>query len=76
MARAPGRSRKQAETVKAVLDLNVFGALICAREAVRRMSISLSSWARPKSASLGFSAWSRRMLLGFRSRCTIPRRCT
>ena len=27
-----------AETVKAVLDLNVFGALLCAREAVRRMS--------------------------------------
>lgn len=27
-----------ADTVKAVLDLNVFGALICAREAVRRMS--------------------------------------
>lgn len=27
-----------AETVKTVLDLNVFGALICAREAVRRMS--------------------------------------
>lgn len=27
-----------AETVKAVLDLNVFGALICAREAVKRMS--------------------------------------
>jgi NAD(P)-dependent dehydrogenase (short-subunit alcohol dehydrogenase family) len=26
------------ETVKSVLDLNVFGALICAREAVRRMS--------------------------------------
>src|SRR5262249_19322783 len=30
------------ETVKAVLDLNVFGALICAREAVRRMSTKRS----------------------------------
>jgi NAD(P)-dependent dehydrogenase (short-subunit alcohol dehydrogenase family) len=27
-----------ADTVRAVLDLNVFGALLCAREAVRRMS--------------------------------------
>lgn len=28
-----------AETVKTVLDLNVFGALLCAREAVKRMSM-------------------------------------
>ena len=43
-ARTHGSMPPRAATIRDVIDVNLFGALLCAREAVRRMSTAMAGW--------------------------------